>query len=123
MRTSWKPLLIQLCGQIFIIGGTVTAMLAALFLLDPNMLSPSDVVVEPATKLLALPFLSFAVCSGFLAGLAAWICAMRPFSHRAQLYQYLTEPYIPVASDLMGWVFDLVYDTVRKPYRLDRPWR
>ena len=48
---------------------------------------------------------------------------MRRFSNRAQLYKYLTEPYIPVVSDLVGKAFDIVYEAMRKPHGLERPWR
>jgi hypothetical protein len=121
MRKNSKALLIQLCGEVFIIGGTVSAMIAAFFILDPGMFGSSDLVVEPIPKLVALPFLLLTTCVGFVAGIAVWICTMQRFSNRAQLQKYLTEPHIPLASDFMEKLFDLVYDAVQKPYRLEQP--
>jgi len=116
-------LFIQLCGQIFIIGETIAAMVAALLGIDPSLVGASDITVEPAPKWEALLFFMLATTMGFVAGLTAWICTMRRFSNRAQLYKYFTEPYVPVVSDCAGKVFDLVYEAVRKPHGLERRWR
>jgi hypothetical protein len=118
MGKQSKALLVQLCGEIFIVGGTLSATIASLAIINPAIFGPSEVWVEPLSPLLALPFLLLTICAGFIAGIALWIRTMRRFCSRAQLQQYLTRPYIPIASDLMEKLFDLVYDAVRKPYQL-----
>ena len=117
MQTRWKPLFIQLCGQIFIVGSVLTAMIAATFILNPNVFGQSEVTIQPAPKIVALPFFLLESWVGFIVGLALWICTMQRFSHRAQLYRYLTEPYIPGVSECTGKIFDRVYAAVGKPHR------
>jgi hypothetical protein len=118
MGNRARALLAQLCGEIFIVGGTLAAMVAALFIIDPRAFGPSDISVEPITPILALPFLVLSICAGFIAGVTLWIRTMRRFCSRAQLQHYLTRPYIPVASDVTERLFDVIYDAVQKPYRL-----
>jgi len=118
MGKSSKALLVQLCGEIFIVGGTIAATIASLSIINPMLFGPDDIWVEPLSPFLALPFLLLTVCAGFVAGIAVWIYTMRRFCSRVQLQRYLTQPYIPIASDLMERLFDLVYDAVQKPYRL-----
>jgi len=117
METRWKPLFIQLCGQIFIVGNVITAMIAATFILDPSVFGQSDVTIQPVPKIVALPFFILESWVGFIVGLAMWIRTMQRFSPRAQLYRYLTEPYIPGVSECTGKIFDRVYEAVGKPYR------
>ena len=74
MGIRWKSLFVQICGEIFIIGGTIAAVAAALFVLDPHLLGANDITVEPASSLTAFSFLLLSTGIGFTSGLAMWIC-------------------------------------------------
>ena len=118
MGKSQKALVVQLCGQMFIVGGTIVAMMVSLSIIDPKILGSTDITIEPLSPLFSIPFLVGTMSVGFVTGLALWIRTMRRFCSRAQLQQYLTQPYIPMVSELMERIFDSVYDRVHVPYRL-----
>jgi|GEM_PF-5179146 len=118
MEKSRKAFFVQLCGQVFIVGSTIIAMLVSLAIINPSLLGAHDITIEPLSPLFSLLFLIFTTSVGFVTGLALWIRTMRRFCSRAQLQQYLTRPYIPMVSELMERLFDSVYDRVYVPYRL-----
>jgi hypothetical protein len=103
----------------FIVGGTILAMVVSLSIIDPSLIGSTDITIEPLSPLFSVPFLVGTMSVGFVAGLALWIRTMRRFCSRAQLQQYLTRPYIPMISELMEQIFDSVYDRVHVPYRLE----
>jgi hypothetical protein len=121
MGQNLKALLIQLSGEVFIIGGSISAMIASLFVINPSVFGPGAISLESMPTFLALPFLLLTVCSGMISGIALWVLTVRRFSDKNELERYLTEPYIPLASDLMRQVFNVVYNAVHKPYRLGEP--
>lgn len=119
MGKSRKAFFVQLCGQTFIVGGTIVAMLVSLAIIDPSILGYTEVTVEPLSPLFSILFLIITTSAGFMAGLVLWIYTMRRFCSRAQLQQYLTQPYIPIVSELMEYIFSSVYDRVPVSYRLE----
>lgn len=119
MENRHKAFVVQLCGQMFIVGGTIVAMMIALSIIDPNITGSTDITIEPLSPLCSIPFLFGTTSVGFVVGLALWIRTMRRYCSRAQLQQYLTRPYIPMVSELMEILFDSVYDRVHVPYRLE----
>ncbi len=108
-------MLVQLYGAICIIGSSVAAMIASLFVIDPALFGPGTLTCEPIPALLALPLLLFTIAAGLAAGLTIWIVTAQRFSSKGELERYLTEPYIPLASELIGGVFNLVYNAVGRP--------
>lgn len=119
MKKRRKAFVVQLCGQTFIVGGTIGAMLIALSIIDPSLLGSTDITLEPLSPLFSVPLLVGTMSVGFVAGLALWIRTMRRFCSRAQLQLYLTQPYIPLVSELMERIFDSVYERVQVPYRFE----
>ena len=46
---------------------------------------------------------------GLYGGLFVWLICMKPFFKREELIRFVSQPYIPVATNICLWLFNIIF--------------
>lgn len=94
----------------FVLGGGVGSLMALAYIIGrryPQLNQPgvmSDIWIP-----VGLAIGIFCVILGSLLGSILWLLVMKSWLPREQLKQYFTQPYVPIISPILLWLFNLFY--------------
>ncbi len=94
---------------VFVIGGGIFGLVGGASLFRPLLLSLRDKPFEASTVLILVFFVMSVLWLGMLSGVVLWILVMRSFLTRDEIEQSLTKPHVPLISNLLQKIFNVVY--------------
>ena len=99
-----------LSAVVFVIGGGVGAILGLAFLVGrfyPDLSKPG--VYDGIWIPVGIGILILCLTVGLLIGSILWLFLMRFILSRDELMPYFTEPYIPIITPVLSWLFETLY--------------
>lgn len=104
-----REVLKLLSALLFVLGGGILILTGSGLYLGPLLFGPADQPLNGVSPVVVLLFLLLTICVGMMLGVVLWISVWRAFLGRDEIERYLAEPDVPLVSDILRKILDVVY--------------